>query len=147
MIERASAGTPIGELVLRPLVRIPPRTTLAEAARAMRTENVASLVVDTQPPSLLTERDLVRAMADERDPSGEVITVAARQPVWAPRTLSVLDSAALMVRFGLRHLVVAGETGEPVGVLSMRDALGMLLPPADHDAWLSAFGNWLRAPS
>jgi CBS domain-containing protein len=106
----------------------------------MRKEDISSLIVDTEPPSFLTERDLVRAMAQGCNASAPVSTVATRAPVWVPPTVSVENAAAIMVAYGLRHLVVLGPAGEPVGVLSIRDALASVLREIDASAWLDALG-------
>ena len=98
----------IKALSLRPPVRVTADASLQRAASIMRRENISSLVVDTQPPSLLTERcDLVRAMADGHGPSDTVASMATRAPVWVrPRVLGTVvsfgDSAAEVVPLPLR---------------------------------------------
>jgi CBS domain-containing protein len=47
-----------GDLVDRPLVACDPGTTVAEAARRMRDQQVSSLVVQARPPGLVTASDL-----------------------------------------------------------------------------------------
>ena len=130
---------PIGTLALRAPVRVAPDVSLRTAARIMRKENISSLVVDTQPPSLITERDLVRAMSEDGDNSAAVRTMSSRGPVWAQPSLTVAHAAAVMVRFGLRHIVVFDDGGTPVGVLSIRDALDVLLNEVDPNGWATAF--------
>ncbi|MGH9276537.1 MAG: CBS domain-containing protein [Acidimicrobiales bacterium] len=105
----------------------------------MRRHNISSLVVDTEPISLVTERDLVRAMADGRALSDAVSSVATRAPVWIPPTVTVAHAAAIMAHVGLRHLVVVDLAGEPAGVLSIRDALDAILRSTEPDGWLAAF--------
>lgn len=132
-------ATRIGDFPLRQTVWVDPGATVRAAAQLMRSEHVSSLVVRTEPPSLVTERDLVRALAELGDPATPVSAVATRSPVWAPPTLSPAHAAAIMVRVGVRHLVVVAESGEPAGVVSIREALAALLPAADPDGWLDAF--------
>lgn len=133
--------TKIGDLPLRQTAWVAPGATVRAAAQLMRQQHVSSLVVRTEPPSLVTERDLVRALAELGDPATPVWAVATRSPVWAPPTLTLPHAGAIMVRLGLRHLVVVGQSGEPVGVLSIRDTLEALLPAVDLDGWLDAFAS------
>lgn len=60
----------LADLSLRPIVTIGPGESLRAAARAVRTDNVSSLVVNepTKAVSIVTERDLTRVLADGLDP-------------------------------------------------------------------------------
>ena len=138
-----SASSPIGSLPLRRPVRVAPTTSLQDAAATMRREEISSLVVDTNPASFVTERDLVRAMADGRALSDPVGAVAARAPICVPPTVTVAHAAALMVGLGIRHLLVLASTGEVAGVLSIRDAFELLLRALDPDGWVSTFASAL----
>jgi CBS domain-containing protein len=134
-----SSLTKISDLPLRQTIWVAPAATVRAAAQLMRQQHVSSLVVRTEPPSLVTERDLIRALAELGDPATPVSAVATRSPVWAPPTLTLPHAGAIMVRLGLRHLVVVDVSGEPIGVVSIRDALEALLPAVEVDGWLDAF--------
>lgn len=100
--------------------------TMREAARLMTARHVGSaVVVDTElpGPGIVTERDVLRAVADGRDPEttpvSEIMTFDARQagPDWD------LDAAAAeMVQNGFRHLIVV-DGDRLAGMLSMRDVV------------------------
>lgn len=117
-----------------------PGESLTDVATRMRDHEVGSLVVLGDSDEILgvvTERDLVRAMADGRAP--RVTTVAtwmSPHPVIVSPDLDVRRAGQLMVRHGIRHLPVV-ERGVPVGVISARDVLlsetapGMLFEPVD----------------
>ena len=140
----AGASIQIGDLPLRPPVHIGRDASLQEAAWLMRKEGISSLVVDSQPESLVTERDLVQALADGLDRAEAVSGIATRGPVWISPSLSVAHAAALMVGLGVRHLVVVDTSGTIAGVLSIRDAFGALLPALEPDGWLAAFATTLH---
>lgn len=56
-------------LASRPIVTCPPDDTVAQAARRMRDRLVSSLIVDSQPPGLVTATDLRdRVLAAGLDP-------------------------------------------------------------------------------
>ena len=131
--------TPISKLDLRPPVREGRQATIRQVAALMRAEDVSSVVIDTEPPSIVTERDLTRALAEAIDPSQPAMRVATRAPVWVPPTMTVVHAAATMVQVGMRHMLVLATTGEPVGVLSMRDLFEILLRSYDAGAWLVDF--------
>lgn len=106
------------------VVEVGPGHTLRQAARMMAERNVGAAIVidpDGEGPGILTERDVLRAVAAGEDP-GEVLvashmttSVVYAEPAWS------LDAAATaMVEGGFRHLVVL-QGPEVRGVLSVRD--------------------------
>ena len=135
--------TPISKLRLRPAIRDGRAATIREVAVRMRAEDVSSIVIDTEPPSIVTERDLTRALAEGLDPSEPAMRVATRAPVWVPPTITVVHAAATMVQVGMRHMLVLNVDGEPVGVLSMRDVFEVLLRSVDGGGWLVDFATAL----
>lgn len=114
----------LAEWMTTDVLTVTPDRTLAETARHLIERNCGSaVVIDTEAagPGIITERDLVRAMADGRDPDREVVrdhvTMEAR---FADGDWSVERAAEAMIEGGFRHLVILGG-GEPTGVVSMRD--------------------------
>ncbi|HEY8502778.1 MAG TPA: CBS domain-containing protein, partial [Solirubrobacterales bacterium] len=103
-----------------------PSHTLREAAAKMVEKGTgAALVIDGEmpTPSVVTERDLLIAVAKGQNPDLERVAdhmsegVLTAAPDWS------LERAAMeMSRRHIRHLVVV-EAGELVGVLSMRDIM------------------------
>jgi signal-transduction protein with cAMP-binding, CBS, and nucleotidyltransferase domain len=101
-----------------------PSHTLREAAEKMVEKGTgAALVIDAElpTPSVVTERDLLIAVAQGKNPALERVAdhmsegVISAAPEW-----SLERAAAEMSRRNVRHLVVF-EAGDPIGVLSMRD--------------------------
>lgn len=112
-----------------PLLSVGPDATLAEVARDMRTEDSDSVAVmsDGRLVGIITERDLVRAIADGINPkqaTAGVIMTADPVTVGAEEEVSVV--ALRMMRLGVRHLPVVDAGGNPIGLLSSRNLVAVL---------------------
>ncbi len=109
------------------LLTAPPAMTVAEAARQMRQRNVgAMMVVDGgKLAGIFTERDaLFRVVAAGLDSGAtRLSTVMTANPVSITAEHPFSDALALMHEGRFRHLPVT-EQGRPVGMISVRDALG-----------------------
>ena len=125
----------VGDLWIQPALILEPGTTLTEAARAMRVRDVSSAVVGIPgaPVAIVTERDLVRAIAESRAADEALERIATSDPLTVERSTTVLDAATTMLRAGLRHLVVVDDH-KVVGVVSMRDLLAALVTSATADS-------------
>jgi CBS domain-containing protein len=108
------------ELVLT----VGPGHTLRQASQAMWERRVgAALVIDPEAPGpgMVTERDLLRAIALGHDPDvHRVADHLTAQLTFASPEWSLEEAAATMVRGGFRHLVVV-DGANIAGILSMRD--------------------------
>jgi CBS domain-containing protein len=126
------AMTPISAIV-------GPEHTLRQAARRMLQHRTgAAVVVDgtLQGPAVITERDLLRAVASGCDPAHERVEhhmtgeLVAAAPDWP-----IADAATLMIKHGVRHVLVF-DGSQLTGILSMRDVVrvGGLAPVAEASA-------------
>jgi CBS domain-containing protein len=106
------------------VLTIGPAHTLRQAARLMADRHVgAALVIDpdSNGPGILTERDVLEAVAAGQNPETELVAdhltpdAVSAEPDWP-----IDKAAAAMVAGGFRHLVVC-DGPEVVGVLSVRD--------------------------
>jgi CBS domain-containing protein len=111
-----------------------PGHSLAEAARRMHAGRVGSAAVtmeDAQ-PGIVTERDLLRAVADgvelESTPVSDYMTANA---ITATVGWNVREAARTMVEGGFRHLIVVNDRGDVHGMLSVRDLVEALLGEGD----------------
>ncbi|OBH90531.1 CBS domain-containing protein [Mycobacterium sp. E2733] len=118
---------PIATLTGDPVARVPADATIADAARAMVTCDVGAVVIgdDARPLALVSERDIVRAVAAGRN----LATVAASELastrlVWCDAEASVDQVAARMMDRYIRHVLVERD-GALVGIVSARDLLGV----------------------
>ena len=101
--------------------------TVSKAARLMQERRVGAIMVveDEQLVGMFTERDaLFRVVAKERDgqttPLAEVMT---RNPRTIHPDKPFAHALEMMHEGGFRHVPVV-ENGRPVGIVSVRDALG-----------------------
>ena len=113
------------EVMSKEVFTLPPDSTVSDAARVMVRGGFGSVVIvqGRMLLGILTERDVLRAAAEEDD------LRAARVDQWMPEdpdtALPDLDSeeaASLMLSRGYRHLPVEVD-GELLGMVSLRDVL------------------------
>jgi CBS domain-containing protein len=111
------------------LLSVDPNTKLADVAREMRMNDSDSVAVmdDGVLVGIITERDVVRAIADGVNPkeaAAAVIMTVDPATVTADEDVSVV--AVKMMRLGIRHLPVVNDKDEPVGLVSARSLVGLL---------------------
>jgi CBS domain-containing protein len=111
------------------LLSVDPETRLAEVARQMRTEDADSAAVMSEGHlvGIITERDLVRAIAEGLNPqqaNASVVMTPNPATVRGDEDVSVV--ALRMMRLGIRHLPVVDADGRPVGLLSARNLVAVL---------------------
>ena len=106
------------------VLTVGPAHTLRQAAKQMAGRKVGAAVVvdpDGNGPGILTERDVLEALAQDQDPdvelAGDHLTPDA---VTATPDWDLQKAARVMVEGGFRHLVVC-EGDDVVGVISVRD--------------------------
>ena len=115
----------VGDFTTHDVVAVAPTDSLRAAAQAMAAAGVGSAVVLAagRLAGIITERDVLRAVAESIDPdttataevaTAEVVTV---EPDW-----EIYEAAAEMASRRIRHLVIA-EDGRVLGVVSVRDML------------------------
>jgi CBS domain-containing protein len=116
----------VSQAMTTDVVTIGPSHTLRDASRVMSERAIGSVVVhdpDADGPGILTERDIVRAVAAgvdlDSEPAGHHLTKdsAYGSPSW-----SLPEATEAMKRGGFRHLVVVSGS-EVVGIISMRDVV------------------------
>ena len=114
----------VSDAMTSDIVSIGPAHTLRDASKVMTDRAIGSVVVhdpDGPGPGILTERDVVRAVATGVDldsaSAGDHVTTdsAYGSPGW-----SLSEASEAMRRGGFRHLVVV-DGSEVLGIISMRD--------------------------
>jgi CBS domain-containing protein len=99
--------------------------SLAAAASTMHFNEVGALPVfdDGRFTGIITERDLVRALAEDEDPQSTTVReYMTPDPVSITPDTSLGQAADRMLQMGVRHLPVL-LAGEVVGMVSVRDLL------------------------
>ena len=101
--------------------------TLRSAAERMWREQTGSLLVmdDDRLAGIITERDLLRAVALGADPATATVDEAMTAEVFTvPPDMPLRDAAREMAARWIRHLPVV-DGGRVLGVISMRDVTGI----------------------
>jgi CBS domain-containing protein len=115
----------LGDFMSREVLSVAPEDTIGEAAQRMADANVGSSVVleHGRLIGILTERDLLHAMAQRVHPSeARVREWMTAEPMAVSESTTADEAARLMVENGFRHLpVVDGD--RTLGVVSLRDVM------------------------
>ena len=119
------------------VVSLPPTASARDAAAAMSSKHVASvLVIDNEGglKGIFTERDMItRVVAADRDPKATPLSeVMTPDPVTISKSHSVRQALVEMKENKLRHLPIM-EGGTAVGVVSMRDFISDEVAELDHE--------------
>ena len=126
-VDHPATTTTVHELMAKSIVSGDPRHSLVEAAAQMRAHRISALaVLDGEAiVGIITERDLLRSIADGRDPEA---THISQYMTHSPRTIEdaelVAKAAEIMVKHRVRHLPVTNN-GRLIGFLSARDLLAL----------------------
>jgi CBS domain-containing protein len=128
MTTQVSPGSDaVSLLVGAPVAKVRADATLHEVATTMTRASVGALVVGGRrgaPTGIVSERDLVRALAEGRDPeTTRAGDIASTQLVWCHAHATIAEVAQEMMDEYVRHVLVE-ERGRLVGIVSARDVLG-----------------------
>jgi CBS domain-containing protein len=101
---------------------------LGDAAKRMAERGVGAVVVleGERLAGILTERDILKAVASGFEPDSRVSDWMTRHPETIESDDTTDHAAALMIHGGFRHLPVVDE-GELKGILSIRDLMRVAL--------------------
>ncbi|MFC6872421.1 CBS domain-containing protein [Halobellus marinus] len=116
----ATESTLVRDVMSRNLVTISPQTTLVEASKRMREENINALLVPTTEIAIVTSTDVLDAVARELDPAETTVSeVMTRSVETVPPSLRLTEAAAMMENFGFSHLPVVDD--DLIGMVSSTD--------------------------
>jgi CBS domain-containing protein len=112
----------------RNLLTVSTEATIGEAAGSMAERGVGAVVVleGEKLEAILTERDVMRAVAAGKDGSAPVSEWMTRDPETVEPEDSTDHAASLMIHGGFRHLPVV-QGGRAVGIVSIRDLMRVAL--------------------
>jgi CBS domain-containing protein len=118
----------VSEHMTRSLLTIGANATLGEAAAKMAERGVGAVVVleGVRIAAILTERDVMKAVAAGQDGSASVTDWMTRHPDTIEPDDTTDHAASLMIHGGFRHLPVV-ESGKVVGIVSIRDLMRVAL--------------------
>ena len=115
---------PIRDLIRRPLLQVHLDDTLRQLAEILATESVGAAVVKgTRPPALISERDIINALANGVDPDRTAVREAMTEDLAtaAPSDRTTVV-AQRMLADEIRHMPIV-EDEVVIGVVSVRDVL------------------------
>ncbi|MDH3211913.1 MAG: CBS domain-containing protein [Myxococcales bacterium] len=120
----------IERVMQRPVLRLPPEATCAEAATMMRDENVGAIVISEsgRPLGMVTDRDLViRVIADGMEAEKtQLRDVMSGEPIFLGGERSIEQVIAAMRNLAIRRIPVVDHEGQLCGLVSMDDMLILL---------------------
>jgi CBS domain-containing protein len=114
----------------RPVVTLPPTTSIQDAALEMREQHVgAILIVEAERPiGIVTDRDIVlRAVAEGRDLRATPIGDVMSRSVQVVRDDDKIDDAVNAIRAaGVRRIPIVDGKGKPVGMVTLDDLVVLM---------------------
>ena len=113
-------------LIRRSPVTISSSSTLKQAAEIFVREKIGLLVVASslspvKAEAVISERDVVRAVAAGTSLNTPLDSVSTKKLISVKRSDNLSKAARLMFENNIRHLVVVNDDGTLFGVLSIRD--------------------------
>lgn len=125
-------GTTIQDIMSTGPASVGASTSVAEAARLMKSDDIGSVPVleDGKLSGVLTDRDIVlRVVAEGRDPQSVTAgEVASREPVTVDPQQNLDEALRLMAKHQVRRLPVVEEDGRLVGVVAQADVARVASP-------------------
>ena len=118
----------VADHMSRDLLTVSPGDRLGEAAKRMVARGVGAVLVleGENLEGILTERDLMRAVAGGYTEGARVAEWMTRHPETIDAEDSTDHAASLMIHGGFRHLPVV-EEGHVAGIISIRDLMRVAL--------------------
>ena len=118
----------VGEVMSHNLLTVDPHTGLSAAAAKMTDRGVGAILVlsGDRISGILTERDVLRAVATGSVEGTSVAAWMTRDPETVESSETLGQAAAVMIHGGFRHLPVVDD-GVPVGIVSIRDLMKVVV--------------------
>ncbi|BEP17717.1 CBS domain-containing protein [Pyrofollis japonicus] len=119
------------DIMTQPPVTASMNTPLREISKLMIDKRIGSvLIVDEEGKlrGIVTERDIVFACAQGWDAeTRQAWEVMTENPITVKRDENILEIIKKMRDLNVRHMPVVDEEGKPVGVISSRDIMDIVL--------------------
>lgn len=131
---KAATGlsTKVKDFMSVPASTIPDNSSIDEAGTKMWEDNIGSLIVvdtDDLMAGIITERDILFAATKSLIGKDVPVTsIMSKTSLMATPNESVVTAVDRMISGGVRHLPVIDKDGKPLGMLSLRDVMGISEP-------------------
>ncbi len=116
----------LADVMASPVISVPETASLHEAVSLMHARRIGSLFVETGgAPGILTERDVLRALAEKGAEAGALRAgdLMTAPVISAPADTFLYRALGLMARRGLRYLGVTDAGGRLSGIFTLRSLL------------------------
>ena len=116
-------STPVGRLKVAVPVWVPATISVGAAARTMRDRRISSVLVDSDPPGILTDRDLrSRVLAEGRGPDTPVSEVATTPVRTINAEMTLFETLVFMLEHHVHHAPL--QSGDVIiGIVTDTDLL------------------------
>jgi CBS domain-containing protein len=119
----------VRKIITEEPVSVGEKLTLRSIAAVLGEIDIGVVLVrcGDRPPGIVSERDVVRALGEGADP--DVVwgpDVMAEKVVTVGADVRIIDVAFRMIDDRIRHVAVADDEGEIVGIVSMRDLFAII---------------------
>ena len=137
-------GTLLCDLVLSEPIWLGDEATIREVAQAMARTGASAAMIGVG-PAIVSERDVVGAVARGESADAPAHAIAVSEVVVIERTAPAIEALAAMLEHAIRHLVVVDAGGKPCGMVSLRAASTAVFGQVDSPPWLPALRYALHA--
>ncbi|MDQ3645982.1 MAG: CBS domain-containing protein [Actinomycetota bacterium] len=123
------------DVAIRHLLTVAPESTIRRAAKVMLDRGVGAAVVieNEKVAGIVTERDILRAIAEDQDlDSADVNSIMTRDVVSGSPGWDVVRASKAMSDGGFRHLLVM-DMDDPLGIVSLRDLMDVMAEMVQTD--------------
>jgi CBS domain-containing protein len=131
----ASPGVLVGTLPLAPPILVPRDATVQHVAQMMIANGLSAVLVGGE-DAIVSEHDVVEAMARRVDPDSPARAIASYGPFVVLESCPVLEALRVMLEHAVRNLVVVRADGSALGLLSLTEAAAAVLADARLPSWL-----------
>jgi nitroimidazol reductase NimA-like FMN-containing flavoprotein (pyridoxamine 5'-phosphate oxidase superfamily) len=136
--------SPISALA-QPPIRVDPRWSVGALAEFMTEDRVSSVLIGYE-TAVISRAEVASALRSGLNPDARITTLSRDECVTVEDDVSVLDTAARMLRHELRHVVICDHRGQVTGLVSLHDLVGILLDAMDPAVWVMLRHTLLTAP-
>jgi len=127
----------LADVMRTEVIDVAPEDTLGEVAERMSAVNVGAVVVKDYGRliGILTERDMLKAMAARVHTSeARVRQWMTEDPLTATAEMDVEEAARVMLEHNFRHLPVLDDSGQVIGLVSLRRVVAATTAAARNPA-------------